>query len=209
MNNNFLITFKKQSGALLSLVLLSTSLLSGCGESVTTDSSITTTTDTTPDAFTFVDQTDVALSTVIESATITITGIDSASAISISGGEYSIDSGAFTNLPGTVSNGQTVKVNHLSSATNATTVDTTLTIGGVSDIFSTTTVAAVDTTPDAFSFVDQTGVALSTLTESAAITVSGITAASNITVSSGEYSINSGAYTSAASTVTNGQTVSL
>ncbi|HOC60540.1 MAG TPA: fibronectin type III domain-containing protein, partial [Smithellaceae bacterium] len=51
--------------------------------------------DTTPDAFTFTDQTGVALSTVIESAAITVSGINTASAISVTGGEYSINGGAW------------------------------------------------------------------------------------------------------------------
>lgn len=207
-NATFLKSLKKQLGVLAMLLLLTATLLSGCGESVTTTPS-STSPDTVPNAFIFVDQMDVALSTVIESAAIIITGIDSVSTISISGGEYSIDSGAFTNVPGTISNGQTVKVNHLSSASNATTFNTTLTIGGVSDIFSTTTVAGPDATPDAFSFVDQTDVALSTLTESAAITVSGITVTSDISVSGGEYSLDGGAYTSVTGTVTNGQLVTV
>ena len=208
MNNNQLLkAVNQQSGTLFSLLLLMVLLLSGCGGSDSSSSSATT--DITPDAFTFVDQTGVALSTVIDSATITISGIDADTTINISGGMYSVDSGAFTNAAGTVANGQTVKVNHLSSSNNNTTVDTILTIGGVSDTFTTTTEAAVDTTPDAFTFVDQTNVALNTQTESAVITVSGITDASDISVSGGDYSIASGAYTSAAGTVTNGQTVTV
>jgi len=101
-----------------------------------------------------------------------------------------------------------VKVRHTSSAANSTATNTVLTIGGLSDTFTSTTVAFVaDTTPDAFTFTDQTGVALSTVIESAAITVSGINSAAAISVTGGEYSINGGAWTSAAGTVTNGQTV--
>ncbi|MCK9272601.1 Ig-like domain-containing protein [Candidatus Gracilibacteria bacterium] len=167
--------------------------------------------DTTPDAFTLVDQTNVALGTVITSAPITVAGINSPSPITVAGatGEYSINGGAWTSAAGTVTNGQTVRVRNTSSNLNSTAVNTTLTIGGVSDIFTITTLAAgPDTTPDAFTFSDQTNVALSTLTESAAITVSGINAASAISISAGgEYSINGGAWTAVAGTVTNGQTV--
>jgi len=164
--------------------------------------------DTTPDAFTFTDQTGVALNTVIESAAITVSGINTAAAISVTGGEYSINGGAWTSTAGTVTSGQTVKVRHTSSAANSTATNTVLTIGGVIDTFTSTTVAFVpDTTPDAFTFTDQTGVALSTVIESAAITVSGINSAAAISVTGGEYSINGGAWTTAAGTVTNGQTV--
>jgi len=99
-------------------------------------------TDTTPDAFTFTDQTGVALNSTIISNTITVSGINAASAISISGGTYSINGGAYTSSSGTVTNGQTVSVAHTSSGSNGTAVNTTLTIGGVSDTFTSTTAAA-------------------------------------------------------------------
>lgn len=111
--------------------------------SVKVDSIVISTPVTTPDAFTFVDQTDVALSTVIESATITVSGINAAVAISVTGGEYRINGGAWTSSAGTVTNGQTVKLRHTSSASNNTVTNTVLTIGGVSDTFTTTTVAAL------------------------------------------------------------------
>ena len=66
---------------------------------------------------------------------------------------------------------------------------------------------AGDNTPAAFSFTDVTGATISTLYESNTITVSGMTAAAVISVTGGEYSINGGTYTSAAGTVSNGDTV--
>lgn len=168
--------------------------------------------DTTPDPFSFTAQSDVALSTVITSNTITIAGINSPAPISISvGSSYSIDGGAFTSVAGTVANGQTVAVQHTSSASNSTVTTTTLTIGGVSGAFTSTTVAAAgaDTTPDPFSFTAQTGVALSTLITSNTITVAGINSPAPISITGGAYSINGGAFTTTAGTVTNGQTVAV
>jgi hypothetical protein len=95
--------------------------------------------DTTPDAFTFVDQTNVARSTLTQSAAITVAGINAASAITVTGGEYQINAGAWTTSAGTVTNGQTVKVRHTSSAGDSTATNTVLTIGGVSDTFTSTT----------------------------------------------------------------------
>ncbi len=95
--------------------------------------------DTTPDTFTFADQTGVALSTLIVSAPITISGINAPAPISVTGGEYSIDGSAFTSAAGTVLNSQQVRVRHTSGATNSASVNTTLTIGGVSDTFTSTT----------------------------------------------------------------------
>ncbi len=64
-----------------------------------------------------------------------------------------------------------------------------------------------DTTPDAFSFVAVTDQAVSTLVVSNAITVAGITAASPITVTGGEYSINDGPFTAVAGSVVAGNSV--
>jgi hypothetical protein len=110
-----------------------------------------------------------------------------------------------------VTNGQTVTVRHTASAANSTVTTTTLSIGGVSAAFTSTTVAppGVDTTPDAFSFTAQTGVALSTVITSNAITVAGINSPAPVIITGGTYSINGGAYTAIAGTVTNGQTVAV
>ncbi len=97
--------------------------------------------DTTPAAFTFIDQTNVARSTLTVSNAITVTGINDPANISIGNGEYRMGSGSWTNTPGTVSLNDAVIVRHTSSASYSTKVDTTLTIGGVSAIFSTTTQA--------------------------------------------------------------------
>lgn len=96
--------------------------------------------DTTPDAFTFTDQSGVNTSTTITSAPVTITGIDAAATITITGGTYDINgSGSFTSSAGTVNNGDTVRARHTSSANYNTATDTTVTVGGVSDTFTSTT----------------------------------------------------------------------
>ena len=172
--------------------------------------SVTTsaTPDTTPNAFSFTDVTGQTRSTLIESSQITVSGINTSTAISVTGGEYSINGWSYTSTGWTVNNGDTVKVRHTTSGSYSTTVNTTLTIGGVSDTFSSTTEAApADTTPDAFIFTDQTWVALSTLTESSNIVVSGINASTAISVSGGEYQIDGWAWTSTSGTVVNGAIV--
>lgn len=101
--------------------------------------------DTTPDAFSFTDQSGVALSSTITSAAITVTGITAAAAITVSGGTYDINgSGTFVSDPGTVNNGDTVRARHTSSASNSTATNTVITIGGVSDTFTSTTLGAVN-----------------------------------------------------------------
>jgi sulfatase modifying factor 1 len=95
--------------------------------------------DTTPDAFTLTDQTGVALSQPITSTSITVSGITCASPISITGGTYSINGAIYTSASGTVSLGNTVTVKLTSSGSYTTSTNAILTIGGVSDTFSVTT----------------------------------------------------------------------
>ncbi len=103
--------------------------------------------DTVPDAFTFTDQADQALGALITSGPVTITGINTAVPISVTGGVYSIDGGPFTSVAGTVGNGSSVRVRHTSSDVPGTAVDTVLTVGGVTDTFTSTTLEyAVDDT---------------------------------------------------------------
>lgn len=171
-------------------------------------------TDTMPDGFTFTAQTGAAISTITTSAPITVNGINAAASISISGGAYSINGGSYTSTTGTVNNGNTVTVRLTSSSSYATAVSATLTIGGINGAFNVTTgpyVPPVDTTPDAFTITAQTGVARSTVVTSSPITVSGINAATaiSITGAGGTYSINGGSYTSVEGTVINGDKISI
>ncbi|MBL8483230.1 MAG: PKD domain-containing protein, partial [Rhodocyclaceae bacterium] len=164
--------------------------------------------DTVPDAFSFAPVTNAALSTAYVSAGFTVWGINAPTSISITGGEYSVAGGAYTSAPGTVVKGQGVRVRVMSSPNMNTQTSATLTVGTVSAAFNVTT-SGLDTTPNPFSFASVTGAAPSTLIASAAITVGGINSATPISVSGGEYSIDGGAYTSAAGSVNNGQTVRL
>jgi hypothetical protein len=97
--------------------------------------------DTTPDAFSFTDVTGATLSTIYESNAVVLSGMTAAAIVSISGGsgEYSKNGGAYTATPGTIANGDTVKVRVTSSGSAGATVATTLSIGGVTDDFSVTT----------------------------------------------------------------------
>ncbi|MGA9031404.1 MAG: hypothetical protein WB402_02640, partial [Sulfuricaulis sp.] len=183
------------------------------------------TVDVIPDQFTFADVPSGATPSTVYSAdakfpgnSTLVSGLGSgvSSPISISGGEYSKDGGTtWTSTAGTVQNGDTVKVHQTSSAnSDGTTTNATLSIGGVSDIFS---VKVIDKKPDAFTFTDTPTpiVATSTLVESNTITVSGMDGGQTTPISitcvgscaGGEYSKNGGTYTSAAGTVTNGDTV--
>jgi len=170
----------------------------------------TTAPDTTPDAFSLMDVTAATLSTVYTSNAIIVAGINTAAPISITGGTYAINGGTYTATAGTVVAGDSVTVRVTSAASNSAAVNATLTIGGVSDTYTVTTVAAAgDTTPDAFSFTDVTAAALSTVYTSNTITVAGINVPTAISITGGTYSINGGAYTATAGTVSAGDTVTV
>jgi mono/diheme cytochrome c family protein len=112
-------------------------------------------TGTTPEPFTFTSQTDVEPGTIVTSDPITVSGITAAAPISVSGGSYSIDYGDFTTANGTVTNGQTVRVQHTSSTANGTIITTTLTIGGYAANFTSTTVGDAPTEIDAAALYQQ------------------------------------------------------
>lgn len=102
---------------------------------------LTASPDDTPDPFSFTDVTSAEIGTVTTSNAITVAGITASAAISISGGsgQYRINGGSWTSASGTVSDGDSVDVRVTSSGAPGTAVSTTLTIGGVSDTFSVTT----------------------------------------------------------------------
>lgn len=103
--------------------------------------------DTVPNAFPFTPQTSTARSATITSAAVTISGITGPSPITVSGGLYDINgSGSFVSTPGFVNNGDTVRARHTSSASNNTATNTTVTIGGVAQVFTDTTFAATANT---------------------------------------------------------------
>ena len=162
--------------------------------------------DTAPDGFSFTPQADAPLDSPVVSNSISVSGINTAATISVTNGEYAINGGAFTALQGTINNGQTVQLRLQSAATPDTTTTATLNIGGVTANFDVTTLPA-DTTPDGYSFNPQTGVALSSLTTSNSVIVTGINAPAPISVVNGEYSINGSPFTNAAGTINNGQAV--
>ncbi|MCH9740288.1 MAG: DUF5011 domain-containing protein, partial [Epsilonproteobacteria bacterium] len=95
--------------------------------------------DITPDAFTFTDLTDVNL-LEFQQANMVVSGINVPTFISIVNGAYSLDNGiTWIDTPAFVTDGTTVLVRHMSSYEYNTSVDTNLTIGGVTDTFSSRT----------------------------------------------------------------------
>ncbi len=98
--------------------------------------------DTTPNQFIFTDIAGATLSTVYTSNTIIVSGIDAPATVMVTGGEYSKNGGAWTSAPGTAEVGNTFAVRLTSSGSYNTPASCTLTIGGVSDTYTVTTMVA-------------------------------------------------------------------
>lgn len=106
--------------------------------------------DTTPDAFSFTDVTNAALSTVQTSNTITVTGIDAtvtltAAVTGDASSEMQVNGGAWGAGSVSVTLNDTIAVRHTSSALSTISVNTILTVGTVSDAFTSTTLGAPST----------------------------------------------------------------
>jgi hypothetical protein len=133
--------------------------------------------DVTVNPFSFTPLIAQPLNTLIESNSILVSGINVPVGISIVGGEYSINGGAYTSTPGTVVNNDSVQIRQLSSNLSNTTTSATLTISGTSAQFDVTTKVPVlinyrvtsQVTPfaDANLNIRQNGVTVATINGSA------------------------------------------
>lgn len=105
--------------------------------------------DLIPDAFTFTDQTSVALSSLRTSNTITVSGLSPGYAVTFTvtgaGGIDKNGSGSYLSSQ-SLSNGDTFRAQHTSSGSVSTAVNTTVTANGISDTFTSTTLAFSPTT---------------------------------------------------------------
>ena len=158
-----------------------------------------------PSTFSFTPLINVDPSSVQVSNSITVANTDVPSPISVSvGGQYSINGGAFTSVPGVVSPGAQVQLQLTAASGYSTSDSATLTIGGVSSTFTVTTGAQPVLQG---SFTPVTGAAPSSIQTSNAITVSGTTIPAPISINGGTYSINGGPFTSVSGTVNPGDRV--
>ena len=92
-------------------------------------------TDTVPDLFTLQSRFGVGRNEVVESNPVTVSGITSAAAVSVAGGQISINNGAYFAGPGTVVNGGQVRVRVTASSGYDTNTIATLSIGGLAATF--------------------------------------------------------------------------
>jgi len=114
---------------------------SGGGHSVSVLLNTSAPADTLPDAFEFIDKSNVQRSTIIESNPVQISGLSSCAPCSITGGAYSTNNAAFISSNGRVCNGDSIVVRLISSSGSATSVEAVFRVGGFQSAFRVTTAA--------------------------------------------------------------------
>ena len=92
-----------------------------------------------PEAFAFTPRSPAQAGSIAVSNPVAITGINVPVPLSISGGEYSVNSGAFTSAPGVANNGDVVVVRAAAPLTPGATQSATLNAGGRMGAFAVTT----------------------------------------------------------------------
>lgn len=172
--------------------------------------------DTTPDSFVIQSLFGKSRDTDVTSESITITGLSTSVSITATNG-ITVDVGNTGTYSSslTISNGQSFKAKVRSSASYGTAKTGSVTVGDYTTTWLVTTEnepegPPADTTPNAFSFISQTDLLLNSLRTSNTVTITGINVPVTATPSAGlSISKNSGAYTTAPTTVINGDTITL
>lgn len=111
--------------------------------------------DTTPVPFTFSDVLTADRSTPVASNTVTVSGINVPTALTVSGGTYSINGGAYESAPTSVTSGDTITVRVTSSA-DGTPVLATLALGTYSTTFGVYDDAPPPVTANLLAWLDAT-----------------------------------------------------
>jgi len=168
--------------------------------------------DSDPDLFTFDSVQNAALSTTYTSNTSTISGIETSVTVQASNGaQTSVNGGTFSTANKTISNGQTLRVRMVSSGQYNTAKTTTVQVGSASATWTITTQTEPAQIPNTFDFNDVSDAGLNTTITSNQVTITGIT--QSVAVSSPtngfQSSVNGGTFSTAAKTITNGQTLRL
>jgi len=176
-----------------------------------------------PNPYDFTDQTDVGLSTLVTSNEVTISGMTGtnvpiSATASTPGGisvpvELIIGGVGLGSGTGTINNGQTLRLRMTSASVIGTATTALVTIGaGASVDWIIQTVLTVDTGPDFFNFINQTGVAAGTAIDSNVVTITGINSPAEVATTSGALvNINGAGFVTPTSTttITNNQTLQL
>jgi hypothetical protein len=194
--------------------LSSTQAIAEIGGRLAIFETVTGSADTAPDAYGFGEVLDAPAGSVQTSATVTVRGLNTTAAVSVSGtgASYSLNGGAFTTAAGSVVNGSQLRMRMTASSTAGRRLTANLRIGSVFGRYDVVTAGgSTDTVPAAFAFPAVVAAEPGSVQISAPVTVSDINAAAPIAISAGagSYSVNGGPFTTAAGTVVNGATVTM
>lgn len=183
---------------LLTSILLSLSVLglASCG------GSSSSTTDTEPDNLSYMNVSDARLSLMIDSNAYTVTGVTEAVAISVSGGEYSVNDGAFTDQTGMVDKDDSVKIRLTSADTFGQNTSATVNIGDASTTFVVTTQSF-----GGFVIEEDDDAAPGATSTSASVAVDGFEGTAPISVTGGSYSLGTADFTSTEGTIAGGESI--
>lgn len=170
--------------------------------------------DTTPDIFGFSNVSGAELSTDYTSETITVGGLDPGIIVVLTatnGALTSKNGGAFSTSNKSVTNGDTVTVRMTSSGTFNTAKTTTVSVGTISTTWRITTKSAPAQIPNTFTFTNVIDAPVLTYIESNEVSITGITTTVNVTAptNGAESSVNGGAFSTTAKTISNGGTIKL
>ena len=173
--------------------------------------------DTTPDLFAFASVDNASLSTTYTSNTVTITGLGTVGTVvsvnvsATNGAETSVNGGAFSTATKTIQNGQTLAVRMVSSGNYNTNKTTTVSVGSVNNTWNILTQSPPSVIPNAFTFNDVIDASLQAYATSNTVTITGLSASTSVTTPTNgfETSVNGGAFSTAAKTISNGQTLQL
>ena len=190
----------------LSVATLASLAITACGGSSSSP-------DRTPEDFSFTAVTDVAIgTTAVSSDEVVIQDISSGTPVTVEGATLLIDGAAVSGEDIVITQGQTVQLQLDAAEEFSTERTATITIGNTTQTFSVTT-EAEDLIPDSFSLNQKTEVAPDAVVQSDPITITGINAATTVSVTGGSYVIgtvsDTNPFTTESGTIENGQTITL
>ena len=166
------------------------------------------TADNNPDYFDFLDRINQPAGAYVISNSLTITGINVPTAVTVTNGaQFRIDGGAWT-TSGNINVNQTLEIRILSSSDPGGKVFTNVTVGNLTDLWQVFTTTSGDTIPDAFYFINKNNQPPNTLIYSNTVLITGITAAATVGITNGECSINNGPWVSSG-VVNNNETLKI
>lgn len=196
-----------------SILFCNAVLLTACGGSGGSSDNVKID-DTSPDAFQFKTKENAALSSVITSDTLQISGINTLTRIEILGGEYAqvVDGvpAKFMNV-GFVANNDIIVVRGSSSASHSAKSNVQILIGDQQSVFTVETLPPPpDINPDPFELPDiLSGATPGEAAFSGPVSILGIDSPSPIAIEGGEYKINEGEFLSTPGNIQPGDTVTV